>query len=297
MILFHDTASIITLYSILNTGMLKSPAALNSLTSSEDPDFIFFSPATDDYVFEIPSQVLILDFDAVLGKYQKFFINSSNMYGPIDGTNRKDKNCECIATFYSDKLLQTEKNKLNSGDKPCLIGSLNKMISDYVLKFPQNDYGYYNRRLCEGGPEVGIYENNVELDGCLRSLRIRHINDYLSNDKLCKTVINTLNISMEELYKQIIDKTLEFGAEVIIYEPTKPIKGGKNLKKSIINGVLNDKRRKTIKKHTKNRKKIVVITVFIDSDCIHIFRHILVFSLEFIHRFDILYDMNRRWGS
>jgi hypothetical protein len=251
MILFHDTASIITLYSILNTGMLKSPASLNSLTSSEDPDFIFFSPAADDYVFEIPSQVLIFDFDKVLSKYNKFFINSSNTFGPLDGTQRKDKNCDCIATFYSDKLLQTEKNKLNSGDKPCLIGSLKQMIDDYVLKIPQSDDGYYNRRLCEGGPEVGIYENNVELDGCLRSVRIKHLNDYLSSAELCKTVIKTLNISMEELYKQIINKIREFGAEVIIYEPIKPNKGGKSIKKK---GVLNEKRLKTIKKRTKKIK-------------------------------------------
>jgi hypothetical protein len=125
------------------------------------------------------------------------------------------------------------------------------MIDDYVLKIPQNDDGYYNRRLCEGGPEVGIYENNVELDGCLRSVRIKHLNDYLSSAELCKTVIKTLNISMEELYKQIINKIREFGAEVIIYEPIKPNKGGKSIKKK---GVLNEKRLKTIKKRTKKIK-------------------------------------------
>jgi hypothetical protein len=247
MILFHDTASIITLYSILNTGMIKSPASLNSSTSSEDPDFIFFSPAVDDFVFIYPSQVFILDFDSVLEKYQKFFINSSNMYGPIDGTQRKDKNCECTATFYSDKLLQTDKNKLSSGDKPCLIASLKQMIDDYVLTIPQNDNGYYNRRFCEGGPEVGIYENNVEVAGCLRSVRIKHISDYLSSAEVCKTVPKTLNMSVEELYEKIIDKIREFGAEVIISEPTKSNKGGKKRKKTI-------KSIKSIKKRTKKIK-------------------------------------------
>jgi len=254
MILFHNTSSIITLYSILNAGMIKSPASLNSSTSSADSDFIFFSPAVDDYDFEYPSEVLILDFDEVLKKYKKFFINSSNMYGPIDGTQRNDTNCNCIATFYSDELLQTEKNKLSSDDKPCLIGSLDEMIKKYVLPFTQNDSGYYNRKNCEGGPEVGFYENNIELFGCLRSVRIQHINDYLSSAEICKTVPKTLNMSVEELYNKIIDKIHELGAKIIIFEPKKPNKGGKKLKSKKTKKTKKSKKSKKIIKRKTTRK-------------------------------------------
>lgn len=232
MILFHDTGSIISLYQILNTGMLKSPSSLSITSSSEDTDFIFFSPGSDDYEFIFPTQVLVLDFNAVINKYKKFFINSSNLFGPTDGTQRNDKNCDCVTTFYSDELLQTEKNKLSSGEKPCLVSSLKQMIDEYVLTIPQNDKAYYNsNRHCEGGPEVGFYESNIELLGCLRSIRIKHITDYTSNKYVCENVKKNLNMSVEEVYEKIINLTHELGAEVIIFEPTKQNKGGKNLKK------------------------------------------------------------------
>ena len=243
MILFHDTASIISLYSILNTGMIKSPSALKITSSSHDRDFIFLAPASDDYVFNIPSQVLVLDFDAVVDKYKKFFINASNAYGPIDGTQMSDKNCNCYATYYSDELLKTNKNKLSSGEKPCLVNSLNKMIDNYVLTTPQNDKGYYYNQKCEGGPEVGFYEDEIELFGCLRYVRLKHITDYKTYNK---QVAELFNMSIEELYEKIINKAHELGAEVVIYEPSvsKPIKGGKTVKKRRAKRIKNKKSNK-----------------------------------------------------
>ena len=251
MILFHDTASIITLYSILTSGMLKSPAALKIASSSEDSDFIFLSPAQDNFEFNIPSQVLILDFDSVVNKYKKFFINSSNIYGPTDGTMRTDKNCDCVATFYSDELLQTEKNKLSSGDKPCLISSLKKMIDKHVLTIPQNDNAYYNSttRRCEGGPEFGFYENNIELEGCLRAVRIKHLNDYATSVRLRETVSKALNMSVEEVYEKIVNRVKELGAKPVISEQTTTNKGGKLDKKNI------KKSQKNARKNKKNKQQ------------------------------------------
>jgi len=250
MILFHEAGSFITLYSILISGMLKSPSALKITSSSEDSSFIFLSPAEDNFSFTYPGQVLILDFDSLLNKYKKFFINSSNIFGPTDGTMRGAKNCECVSTFYSDELLQTEKNKLSSGEKPCLVTSLKQMIDDYVLTLPQNDVSYYNsKRKCEGGPEVGFYENNIELAGYLRTVRMSDLNYYASNVRLRAMVSKALNMSIEEVYEQIINKARELGAEVVITDQPAANKGGQKGKK------ISKKHRKTQKKNKKNKQR------------------------------------------
>ena len=229
MILFHDTASIISLYSILEST-LKSATSLGILgTGGEDPDFIYFTPASDDFIFNYPQETLVFDFETMLNTYKHFFINSSNAYGPIDGTMGNEKNCECRKTFYSESLLQTGKNKLNHlVGTPCLVNSLEEM-RDYILSIPQNQKAYINSRYkCEGGPEVGFYENNISLLGCLRSVRIRSVDFFKSNHYYSTEIPAKLNMSIDEMYDKILKKINDLGAEVIIVGVEK--KGGKKSK-------------------------------------------------------------------
>ena len=246
MLLFHDTASIISLYSILNSGTLKSATELGLPgTSGEDHDFIFFSPVSDDFIFNIPGETIVLDFDFIINTYTKFFINSSNVFGPIDGTMRNDKTCDCLKTFYSESLLQTEKNKLNPLGTPCLEVSLKEMI-DYILSFPQNHEDYINhQQKCEGGPELGVYENKINLLGALRSVRIRNLEYYKSSSYYSKEVPSKLNMSIEELYDKILNKIEKLGAEVVIVDVGR--KKGGNKKRG--------GKRKKMKTHKKIKNK------------------------------------------
>ena len=255
MILIHDTASIISLYSILESSTLKSSTGLGiSGTGGQDPDFIYFTPASDDFIFDYPQETFVFDFDAMLNKYKKFFINSSNSYGPIDGTMKTEQNCDCIKTFYSEALLQTEKNKLSSHETPCLVRSLQEML-DYILSSPQNENAYLNsRHNCEGGPEVGFYENNISLLGCLRSVRIRSLDFFKSSVYYSKEIPAKLNMSIDETYNKILKKINELGAEVVIVD-AKNRKGGRKHKKSIKKSTTRKKNKKTKKQKNKKIKK------------------------------------------
>jgi hypothetical protein len=139
--LLHATQS---LEAILRSGFLRSASSLGKHgTQGEDPDAVYLTP-TDNKGIPVPhvnpiSSVIHLDAKKVFEDFPMFFMNETNAFGPLDGSQFRGK-CTCRKTFNN-----THKKKTG----PCSYHTLEAIESVLV----------YDLNHCDGGPEVGIYQD------------------------------------------------------------------------------------------------------------------------------------------
>jgi hypothetical protein len=139
--LLHATPS---LEAILRSGFLRSASSLGRKgTHGEDPDAVYLTP-TDNKGIPVPHadtmfSVFHLDAKKVFRDFPMFFMNESNAFGPGDGQPYNGK-CTCRKTYNT-----THKKK--SG--PCVYDSFEAIANVLV----------YDLSHCDGGPEVGIYQD------------------------------------------------------------------------------------------------------------------------------------------
>ena len=135
--------------ALLNSNVIK-----NKERSSGK--YIYFTPVTKDFIENYPHKnAIILDFDKTISKYDKFFINTSNAFGPMSGLG---DNKECTTCSYTYRSPNFPRN--NSDKRNCVLETLEDIL-DKVVSFPQNEQIYDD---CDGGPEIGFLTDRIILD-------------------------------------------------------------------------------------------------------------------------------------
>lgn len=239
----HAT-DIISVYQILVSGKFMNASELNIKgTTGEDNKIIYFTPTSTEFIKYERQPSLILDFDKTINKYNSFFINNSNSYGPGKGVERYGS-CDCGYTYYSPGLPTDLYNP--PIDKPCYISSLEE-ISDIVIT--KNDQSDINEE-CDGGAEVGFYTKNIDLKNLLRYV---FIPDKETLVPYTIRKIEELGVSVDEFYDTIHQKADEYDAKLVIYNKKSKLTGGyKSLSKK--NKRKNNNKTKRIMKNRKFRK-------------------------------------------
>lgn len=248
-LLTHSTATSF-LYSILKNG-LKSAKKLGNNTGNhhigtggEDINFIYFSPINQVIEETFQRTRIYLKFEETLSYFPKYFINTINGFGPLNGQINKRRGT-CNYTFRSNELLEIKEYSLPSKG-PCYINDIEDMKSRLNMMYNgMIDENYLDSD--DSGPEVGILIDIIEPE-VLYTL----IDTIVIPEKLTKydlSVYNKINITEDEFYEYIHELSQKYGFKVIKY--TKKTGGNKRTLKS--RNVRKSRKSRKFKKINKSR--------------------------------------------
>jgi len=203
------------LFNILLSGMLLSPERLQKESSGINNNIIFFTPLTSSIIdFDNNDFSIYLDFHSTIDKYNKFFINSGNQYGPLNGNVNKKNNCLCVETFNNNL---EEYGYPNISNRIC-YRDLHTM-TNLILSLPQNmDLFEY----CDGGPELGIFSPEIELNNLLKFTVVKNREKLLYNKNI-QHYLRINNLTIDTIYDRIKIMTENLGG--IFIEKNKNARG------------------------------------------------------------------------